>query len=232
MWDYIVELAAMPFRSIADWAVLAAALAGAAAIASRRPLRLLLVPALSAGLVHQFPLPPGCWFVLFVSLLAGGQHEPRPAPGPHKAYDPRPLGVWPPYWPRSSWLSLATLNESQLETQVAKQYPGPGRGILHQPGHSYDGPLYNTFNWGGYLIYNYREHPVCMDGRTIIHGAVQVVNNIKMGHGKENWQSDPELAAARLFILPRKEALTLLMRLDTQFTIVYEDDLAVVFVRR
>ena len=43
LWDVINELAAMPFRSLADWMVLTAALAGAAAIAARRPLRLLLV---------------------------------------------------------------------------------------------------------------------------------------------------------------------------------------------
>ena len=126
--------------------------------------------------------------------------------------------------------SLLTLNEAQLEAQVARAFPAQAVAFLRQ--RSYDGPLYNTYNWGGYLIFHYREHPVGMDGRTLIHGAARILHSIKMERGEDGWQFDPELVAARLFILPRHAAITSLLRLDGRLQVVYEDDVAVVFVRR
>jgi hypothetical protein len=126
--------------------------------------------------------------------------------------------------------SFWALDQPQLEAQVAREFPAQAVAFLRQG--SYDGPLYNTFNWGGYLIYNYPEHRVSVDGRTVIHGSARIVHSTKMEDGEEGWQSDPELAAAGLLILPRKDAIALLVRLDRRFRVVYEDAVAVVFVRR
>ncbi len=126
--------------------------------------------------------------------------------------------------------TLLTLDEARIEAQVAQRFPVQAAAFLRQ--RSYDGPLYNTFNWGGYLIGNYPEHPVCIDGRTLIHGTVRILHSAKIQHGEEGWQSDPELSAARLLILPRTEPISSLLRLDARFLVVYEDSVAVVLVRR
>ena len=186
--------------------------------------------ALSAGRILQFPFAAGQWMRAHRGPLAGGQHQPRPAPCPDAAYDPRRDGPWPPSWPRCSLGSLLTLDEARLEAQVAQEFPAQAVAFLRQG--SYEGPLYNTFMWGGYLIFHYPEHPVCIDGRTLIHGTARIVHSVKMQNGEDGWQSDPELAAARLLILPRKAAIALLLRLDARFQVVYEDSVAVVFVRR
>jgi hypothetical protein len=118
-----------------------------------------------------------------------------------------------------------------LEEQVAKVFPAQAIAVLKQRG-PYAGPLYNTFGWGGYLMYHYPQLPVCIDGRTLVHGEARVVHSANMQHGEDDWQSDQELSAARLLILPRRDTITLLVRLDKRFEVEYEDDVAVVFVRR
>ncbi len=82
------------------------------------------------------------------------------------------------------------------------------------------------------MIYYLPKHPVSFDGCTVIYGTRRVIHCLEIQRGDAGWQSDPALAAARLLILPRKVPLTLLLRLDTPFKAVYEDDVAVVFVRR
>ena len=47
--------------------------------------------------------------------------------------------------------SLLSLNEARLQKQVAEGFPAKAVAFLKQG--SYEGPLYNTYNWGGYLIY-------------------------------------------------------------------------------
>jgi hypothetical protein len=51
-------------------------------------------------------------------------------------------------------------------------------------------------------------------------------------NGERNWQSDPELAAARLVIASQETALASLLRLDSRFELTFEDDAAAVFVAR
>lgn len=226
--NFISEVEAMRFRSLRDWVVLGAALAGVWAIASRRPVRLLLVLLFPLALYCSFRSRRDGWIVLIVGLslvasasrgfsLAPARLSPRVRFGAAAVLTALILG------------SCSSLNEVWLGRQVARRFPVQAVAFLRQG--SYKGPLYNTFEWGGFLIRHFPEHAVCIDGRTLVYGTSRVVHSIRMQRGEEGWQSDPELSAARLLVLPRGEALTLLVRLDTRFHVVYEDRVAVVFVR-
>jgi hypothetical protein len=92
------------------------------------------------------------------------------------------------------------------------------------------GPLYNHFNWGGYLIWALPRLPVSMDGRTNLHGDQRVERSFKTWSGVRGWESDPELMQARLVIGGVDDALTSAMRTDSRFKLVYEDAIAAVFV--
>ena len=229
LWNYIQELKAMTFRTVPDWVVLGAALAGTAAIAARRPVRLLLVLLFPLAVYCGFRSTRDQWLVLIVGLsLAASASRGLPVAPVQLTTRNR--------WAVAALLavlalgSLATLNEGRLSALVAQEYPAQAVAFLQQG--PYPGPLFNTYNWGGYLIYHYPEHAVSMDGRTLVYGTARVVHSTKLTRGEEGWQSDPELAAAGLLILPRKEPLTLLLRLDGRLQVAYEDDVAVVFTRR
>jgi hypothetical protein len=92
------------------------------------------------------------------------------------------------------------------------------------------GPMYNSYNWGGFLIFNLREQPVSIDPRVDAYGdelathSVNTVNAIR-------WQDDPELTRANFVLLERSAPLTSALESDPRFRLAYKDHLAVVFVR-
>ena len=192
LWNVIAELGAMPFRSPADWVVLAAAMAGAAAIAVRRPVRLLLVLLFPLAVYFSFRSLRDQWLVLLVGLsLVASMSRGLPL-APTRLTIRARLAVAAVLAVLVSG-ALLTLDEARLEAQVVQRFPAHAVAFLRQG--SYDGPLYNTYNWGGYLIGNYPEHPVCIDGRTLIHGTARIMHSAAIQHGEEGWQSDPELCA-------------------------------------
>jgi len=93
------------------------------------------------------------------------------------------------------------------------------------------GPMYNDFTWGGYLIWNLREYPVSMDGRTNLHGEVRLQRSFDTWGGLAGWDTDPELLEAGFVLAAKGMPLSDLLRTDARFRIAYEDDTAIVFVR-
>jgi hypothetical protein len=120
------------------------------------------------------------------------------------------------------------ISEQQLESVVARLYPVAAVKFIDEK--NYSGPLYNHFNWGGYLIWTLPSLPVSMDGRMNVHGDQRIERSFNTWHGLRGWESDPELMKARLVISDVKVALTNLMRTDFRFKLVYEDAIAAVFV--
>ena len=74
--------------------------------------------------------------------------------------------------------------------------------------------------------------PVSIDGRTNIHDVARVAHSLAVWNGQPGWASDPELSAAHLVIAQKNFALTQLLRLDPRFELVYEDQVAAVFVAK
>jgi hypothetical protein len=120
------------------------------------------------------------------------------------------------------------ISEQQLESVVERRFPAAAVKFIDEK--NYSGPLYNDFNWGGYLIWAFPRLPVSMDGRGNVHGDQRIQSSINTWSGLKGWGSDPELMKARLVIGSANNVLTSLMRTDSRFKLVYEDAVAAVFV--
>ena len=120
------------------------------------------------------------------------------------------------------------ISEQQLESVVERKFPVAAVKFINEQ--NYSGPLYNHFNWGGYLIWTVPRLLVSMDGRGNVHGDQRIERSVNTWSGLTGWESDPELMKARLVIGGINHALTNLMRMDSRFKVVYEDDIAVVFI--
>jgi hypothetical protein len=120
------------------------------------------------------------------------------------------------------------VSEQQLEIAVARQFPVAAVKFINEK--NYSGPLYNHFNWGGYLIWALPRVPVSMDGRMNLHGDQRIERAGNTWSGLRGWESDPELMKARLVIGSVNDVLTNLLRTYSRFKLVYEDTVAAVFV--
>lgn len=92
------------------------------------------------------------------------------------------------------------------------------------------GRLFNSYNWGGYLIWALPEYPVFVDGRTDLYGDQFLIDWLQALRAEEGWQQyladwdiglvliEPQLPLAK--VLPYEG-----------WRLLYEDELSVLFVR-
>jgi hypothetical protein len=228
LWNLIQELGAMRFRSVESWTVLAVTLAAAFAMGWQRRVRLLLAMLFVVAVFLSFRSRRDVWLVLLVGLAVLAYVGPKAA-----GFQAHASRRWK--WAVAGAVAAGTiagslvLSGSRLQRQVDADLPAGAARFLAREHLS--GPMFNPFGWGGYLIFHLPDVPVSIDGRTMVHGEERILRHSRTLRGEEGWQDDPELAAARLVVSQRNAALTSLLRLDGRFRPIYEDPVAVVFVR-
>jgi len=92
------------------------------------------------------------------------------------------------------------------------------------------GPLYNDFDWGGFLTWYLPQYPVSIDGRNDLYGDKFVADYFAFRFG-DRTEGDPYLDEARIVLLNKDAPLAKLLKQDPHFRCVYEDRLADVFLR-
>ncbi len=92
------------------------------------------------------------------------------------------------------------------------------------------GPIYNDFDWGGFLTWYLPQYPVSIDGRTDLYGDKFVADYFNFRFG-DRTEGDPQLDQAGTVLLKKDAPLAKLLKQDPRFRCVYEDGLADVFLR-
>lgn len=228
--DKITELSALHFRDYHDFLLLFLVLAAAAALGSDRRFRVFEIGLFVFAAVLSFRSQRDIWVMAFVAALilaasATGRGEPpvrMPRFGSVIAAVLAGLAVFASF-------HLWHVNDALLDTQIVENLPEAAVHEIQAKG--YTGPLYNDFNWGGYLIWALRM-PVSIDGRAAFYGDDAIDRSNNTWSGTPDWQSDPQLKSAGLVIGPVKMPLTQLLRTDPHYKLVYEDKLAAVFIAR
>jgi hypothetical protein len=232
LYDLISELQAMQFRTISDWLVLLLTLASGFALGRRRAINPFWGLLLLTGAFLSFRSGRDSWFVVIIAVTiissARGAAPIARSPTLSKAQVlivVAAVGIL-------LLIAVRTVNfsEDNLQSTVARTYPAGAARIVKERG--YPGPLYNQFDWGGYLIWNLPDLPVSIDGRSNLHNPNRIKQSLMVWDGQPDWAFDPELAAAHIVIAQKNLPLTQLLRLDPRFEQVYEDQVAVVFVAR
>ena len=231
IYQMVSELTAPDFRQAAHWVFLALAIGAAFTLGRQRHVEIFPVLLLVSGGYFSFNTGRDVWFLVVGSLaIIVSVWGDRRLPRPHLPWRSGIAAVLGTVGAIAAIASGRHLTPSTLEAAVAKKYPVAAVSAVKERG--YPGPLYNTFDWGGFLIWQLPEHRVSMDGRTNVHGDERLRRSIRTWTGHVGWDSDEELRSARLVIGPVDAALTQLLRRDRRYELVYNDDVAMVFTRR
>jgi hypothetical protein len=94
------------------------------------------------------------------------------------------------------------------------------------------GPLYNTFDWGGFLMWYMPQSPVSIDGRNDLYGDEFDARYFLTQNGDLTYKTDPTLGESRVILLRKTDGLVYSLSLDPNFQQIYQDDIATVFIRR
>jgi hypothetical protein len=228
--DKIAELRAMRFRDPSDFCVLFLALVAAGALARRRRLPVFEIALLVFAAVVSFRSERDVWImavaaVAIVAATVGGQQK---SVGRRSGFATG-LAVIVAGLAVAAGFREMHVSNAELTAQAAKGLPIRAVEVIRD--RHYAGPLYNDFDWGGYLVWALRM-PVSIDGRAAFYGDAAIDRSIATWNAEPDWASDPALMSAGLVIGPAKAPLTQVLRMDTRFELVFEDELAVVFVAR
>ncbi|MDY7080789.1 MAG: hypothetical protein SXV54_28230 [Chloroflexota bacterium] len=96
------------------------------------------------------------------------------------------------------------------------------------------GPMFNSYNWGGYLIWKLWPDPdyrVFVDGRTDLYGDELLGQYLRVYLAQPDFQEVLDEYGINLVLVERNSFTANFLALDEGWTRAYSDDVAVVYVR-
>jgi hypothetical protein len=125
-------------------------------------------------------------------------------------------------------LRNATAMQSSTE---ARDYPTAAIEFLKTQ--NVTQPIYNEYHWGGYLIWRlYPQYRVFIDGRADVYGDHLMEEFFKVHDGTKSWREVLYRHQIQSVLVSPNTAIASLLRQDGDWQKVFEDEQAVVFVRR
>jgi hypothetical protein len=100
--------------------------------------------------------------------------------------------------------------------------------------HDLPGQMFNTYNWGGYLIWSlYPERPVFVDGRTDLYALnSDVLDDYVVVHWtRPGWQQVLDKYAIGYVVIERGGLVDAMLATTTGWQRAYEDNVAAIYVR-
>jgi hypothetical protein len=262
--ELINELKPIPFRSLPDYCVLLLAVAAVALLARSRRARVFECALLAVAFYLSFHSLRDVWVMAVVASAIIAQELGEATGGrvaiqqvairevaiqQEEPHGFRLIGnlLVVPMTVLVLWLGCAMLHvdNTMLRAKLGTELPADAADAVVRG--RYAGPVFNTYGWGGYLMWRLRE-PVAIDGRAALYGTERIDRNLATWNGEPGWDADAELMRAGVVIGPARSPLVQLLRSEAgsapasqnrdigiahpDFVMVYEDSVAAVLVAR
>jgi hypothetical protein len=120
--------------------------------------------------------------------------------------------------------------EANLWAIVEQKFPV--HAVHYVKANRLPGPLFNDYDWGGFLLWSLPGQAVTIDGRLNLYGDEGLQRSLNTWQGRPGWNSDPALLNAKLIVADKQRTLVSLLRSHPRYKVAYEDKIAVVFVTR
>jgi hypothetical protein len=117
----------------------------------------------------------------------------------------------------------------ELTTQSNTGYPAKAVAYLRE--HPPAGPLFNDFNWGGYILWNDPAQPIFIDTRADIFEQSGLLKNYIDLITLQLPVEDFNHGQLRYVLFPRNAAIIAALNRSPNWTIEYQDDTAVLLRR-
>lgn len=117
-----------------------------------------------------------------------------------------------------------------LLNKIAKSFPVQASDYIRE--NHLPTPLYNEYQWGGFLTWYLPEYPVAIDGRRDLYGEEINLRYFQVTSAEVPLNTDPAFAGAQTILLPASSPMAEALATIPDFKLVYRDDLAMVLVRQ
>lgn len=226
--SFIQEMQPIQFRSASDWVPWLLACAAFFVLAALKHTYPVFVLLLAVACWFGFRSARDMWFLVIVAALIIANAMPAPSDNRYRFI----RRAWAFALPVSFLIGYALLrsphdSETSLQAALEKRFPEKAASYIQS--HALQQPLYNTFNWGGFLIWRLPDMPVSIDGRVNLYGDARLQRFANTWLGRSDWANDHALKTARTILLDRNCPLASILRSHPRYRLVYQDELASVF---
>jgi hypothetical protein len=231
IYSSIQELQPLSFRGYENFVELLLAGAAFFAVGWQKKINLFKLALLAMACVLAFHTMRDSWFLC---VIAAACIADAAGPGAEREREETPLelagvcavaAVGLLLFARATGFTLPGLDRA-----ITGRFPVNAVNFVHQ--NRVPGPLYNSFDWGGFLTWYMPDYPVVIDGRTDLYGDDLSQMLLATQNGDLAYKDNPYLNDAGLVLLQRRDGLVAALELDPRFRKIYEDKIATVFVRQ
>jgi hypothetical protein len=125
-------------------------------------------------------------------------------------------------------LHAARVIQDQPQAE-AKEFPVAATAFLKQ--HSLPAPVYNNYDWGGYLVARAPEYRVFVDGRSDLYGDALLNETVRAYEARPGWHTILDRHSVRTVFVGADAPLAAVLRESNDWRDVFEDSQAAVFTR-
>jgi hypothetical protein len=91
--------------------------------------------------------------------------------------------------------------------------------------------MFNSYNWGGYLMFALPDTPVYVDGRTDLYGDAFLMQYLQTAIGGDGWQETLDAQDVNTVVIEQGSGLARRLSNDVAWREVYTDSMASIFER-
>jgi hypothetical protein len=231
---YLPELNAIRFRRPQDYALLLLTMVAFFSLGRRRSRDIFAFALIVVASIFSFPTQRHSWLVVVTSVAVIGQAlSAAPAESVRES-----VRLW-----RLENLVTAGLVLLALLVAVITRVPARYDALLAKVGRTLPvkacnyirdqhlpGPLFNSYDWGGFLTWYLPEFEVVIDARNDLFGDEINLRYFKITHGEIPLSGDFHFVYARTILLERDAPMAVALSATPQFKAVYRDDLTMVLI--
>jgi hypothetical protein len=126
--------------------------------------------------------------------------------------------------------TMVTLGPAAQARAEAKALPVNAANWITQ--HKPSGPLFNSYNWGGYLLWRLGpDYPVYVDGRTDVYDDEFLRNFLAIALVSPDYEQRLENTGAKIVLIEANSVLDHFLERWARWREAYRDGLAVIYER-
>jgi hypothetical protein len=232
---HLPRYTAMNFHQTQDYVVLLLAMAAFLALGMRRSRDVFLIAGLTASAMVAFHAQKESGLVTLMAIVVIGWAASRRE---SKMREHGSAG--------STWQVLATAGvvvvamgiaflacvpreRSALLAKVSMNFPVRACDFIRE--RQLPGPIFNSPQWGSFLMWYLPEYPVALDGRRELYSEEEEADYFKVLNSEMPFQSFPPMKQARTLLLEKAGPLGAGLRGVAGFQLAYEDEIAIALLQ-
>jgi hypothetical protein len=231
---YLPELGAVGFRRPQDYALLLLTMLAFLSLGRRHSRDFFQFALMMVSAIISFSAQRESWLVGVTSVAVIAYALPTGGAQPEQAG----VGLW-----KLDNLVTAGLVFLVLVVAVISRIPSSRDALLAKVGRTLPvracdyirdnrlaGPLFNAYEWGGFLTWYLPDYAVTIDARNDLYGDEINLRYFKLTHAEVPLSADVSFVYARTILLQRNAPMAVALSRTPKFKVMYSDDLATVLV--